>query len=202
MTRVVLAESEQIFRYGTKLILEREGFDVVAEVMNDVEALDAAKRLTPDILIMGASISGRTALDVAAELSAIRSRTRTILLVEGHTAPTIAEMVAAGVLGCINRSHDISVLISAMQDILDGAAVYWCGDAGTEGTKGRVHLSPREREVLQLLAGGLSKRVIAEKLGMSIRTVEAHRASVMAKLDIDSTAGLVRFALRTGLIQP
>jgi DNA-binding NarL/FixJ family response regulator len=204
MTRVVLAESEQIFRYGTKLILEREGFDVVAEVTNGVDALDAVKRLMPDILIIGASIPERTALDVARELSAIRSRTRTILLVEGHTTPTIAEMVAAGVLGCIYRSHDISVLISAMQDILNGAAVYWCVDSGAEGTstKGSVHLSPREREVLQLLAGGLSKRVIAEKLGMSIRTVEAHRASVMAKLKIDNTAGLVRFAMRTGLIEP
>jgi DNA-binding NarL/FixJ family response regulator len=202
MTQVVLAESEQMFRYGTKLILEREGFDVVAEATNGVEALDAVKRLTPDILIIGASISGRTALDVAAELSAIRSRTRTILLVEGRNAPAMADMVAAGVLGCINRSQDISVLISAIQDLIDGAAVYWCGDAGAEGTKGRVHLSPREREVLQLLAGGLSKRIIAAKLGMSIRTVEAHRASVMAKLEIDSTAGLVRFAMRIGLIQP
>jgi two-component system response regulator EvgA len=179
MTRVVLAESEQIFRYGTKLILEREGFDVVADVTNGIEAVDAVKRLMPDILIIGASISERTALDVALELSAIRSRTRTILLVEGHAAPTMAEMVAAGVLGYIHRSHDISVLISAMQDILNGAAVYWCIDSG-EGHKGRVHLSPREREVLQLLAGGLSKKVISEKLGMSIRTVEAHRASVMA----------------------
>jgi DNA-binding NarL/FixJ family response regulator len=202
MTRVVLAESEQIFRYGTKLILEREGFDVVAEVTNGDEALDAVKRLTPDILIIGASISGQTALVVASQLSVISSRTRTILLVDGHTTPTLGEMVAAGILGCLNRSHDVSILIGAMQDLLDGAGVYWCGHADTEGTKARVHLSPREREVLQLLAGGLSKRLIADKLGMSIRTVEAHRASVMAKLDIDSTAGLVRFAMRSGLIQP
>jgi two-component system response regulator NreC len=202
MTRVVLAESEQIFRYGTKLILEREGYDVVAEATNGIEAVEAVKRLSPDILILGAYISGPTALDVARELRAIRPRTRTILLVEGHTTPTIAEMVAVGILGSIDRSHDISVLISVIQDILAGAAVYWSGDAGNEGACGRVHLSPREREVLQLLAGGLSKRVIADKLGMSIRTVEAHRASVMTKLNIDNTAGLVRFALRTGLIQP
>jgi DNA-binding NarL/FixJ family response regulator len=202
MTRVVVAHSEPIFRYGMKLILEREGFNVVAEVTNGIEALETAKRLMPDILIIGAPIAERTAVDVATELSAIRSRTRTILLVEGHATPALAEMVAAGVLGCIQRSHDTSVLIGAMQDILNGAAVYWCSDNGVEGTKGRVHLGPREREVLQLLATGIPKRDIAETLGISIRTVEAHRASLMAKLGIDNTAGLVRFALRTGLIQP
>ena len=84
MTRVILAESEPIFRYGTKLILEREGFDVVAEVTSGIETLDAVRLLTPDILIMGAGITEPTALDVARELGANRSGTRTILLAEGH----------------------------------------------------------------------------------------------------------------------
>jgi DNA-binding NarL/FixJ family response regulator len=201
MTRVVIAESEPIFRYGTKLILEREGFDVVAEVTNGVEALEAVKHLIPDILIIGSSITQPTALDIGRELMAIRSRTRTILLTEGHSTSTIADMVAAGVSGCMDRSHDVSVLISSLQDILDGAAVYWC-NAGLDDTNSKVHLSPREREVLQLLATGLSKKAVANRLSMSIRTVETHRASIMTKLAIDNTAGLVRFALRAGLISP
>jgi DNA-binding NarL/FixJ family response regulator len=200
--RIVLAHREPIFRRGTRLILERDGFEVVAEVTTGTEASEAVKRLEPDVLVIGALVEECSAIDVARELRSSGSRTRTILLTEGNIRLTLADIVAAGFLGCVESSHDAGVLISAIRDVLNGAAVYWCAGKGEEGTGGKVELSPREQQVLQLLAGGLSKKAISDKLGISIRTVEAHRTSVMAKLNIHTIAGLVHFAVRTGVIDP
>jgi len=201
--RIALAHSEPVFRFGTKIILERAGFEIIAEVSSADEAVRIVNQTNPDLLLTGAVFKDGQALDIANALRGAETHTKLILISEPSQPLHLPDIVAAGFLGCVESSHEASVLITAIQDVINGAAVYWCSAAGRGGIKGsRIELSPRERQVLVLLANGVAKKRIAAQLGISIRTVEAHRASIMEKLDIHSIAGLVRFAVNRGMLEP
>jgi len=207
--RVLLADDHEVVRQALKALLERHGFAVVAEVADGRAAIEAASQLRPDVAVLDVAMPLLNGVDAARELSYLNPPTRTILLTALEDAHIVPDALQAGVRGFVMKSQGIDDLEDAIRSVYRGGLYVSPGvsqgfiDAVSGGdADGRGRLSRRERQVLQLVAEGKSSKEIAELLHISVKTVEFHRGRVMNKLDIHDTAGLVRYAIREGLIAP
>src|SRR6266511_3788112 len=172
--RVLLADDHQIVRQGFRALLEREGLPVVAEATNGREAVEMAQALNPDVAVLDLSMP---------LLNGIRG-----YLVKTQAAEDLVQAIREVARGEIYLSPGVSrVLVEA----------YLAGSDRPEDP-----LSPRERQVLQLVAEGRTSKEVAALMGLTVKTAESYRTRIMEKLDIHDTAGLVRYAIRQGIIQP
>ena len=206
--RVLLADDHQIVREGIRALLEKAGHAVVGEASDGREACRLAKKLQPDIALLDLSMPLLNGLDAAREIQRVSPRTRAILLTMYTERPFVLQAMQAGAKGYVLKSQATEDLIRAIQDVLRGAAYLSPGVAGLlvdaflQGDgKGDDPLTTREREVLQLVGEGKTTKAIAGVLGISFKTAESHRTRIMKKLDIHETAGLVRYAIRRGLLR-
>jgi two-component system, NarL family, response regulator NreC len=208
-TRVLLADDHALVRQGFKAFLERQGFIVVAEASDGQEALRIAAQTQPDIAILDISMPVLNGVDAARELKKASPETGVILLTKHDEDQYVTEALRVGVNGYVLKSQVATDLVHAIQEVSRGSvylspcisrAVVDAYLSKTNVSTGA--LSGRERQVLQLVGEGKSTREVAEHLGISVKTAESHRARLMRKLDIHETAGLVRYAIRLGLIQP
>jgi two-component system, NarL family, response regulator NreC len=205
--RILLADDHVIVRQGFRALLEREGLEVVAEAANGHEAVRLAAELLPDVAVLDFAMPLLNGLDAAKEIRRRSPRTRTILLTVHSEDHYVLEAVRAGVHGYVVKTQAAADLVQAIREIR-GNAIYLSptiSRAVVEAYFDKVTppgdvLSSRERQVLQLVAEGKTTKEIAGVLGVSIKTADSHRARIMRKLDIHDTAGLVRFAIRRGLI--
>ena len=205
--RVLLADDHVIVRQGFRALLEREGLEVVAEAANGHEAVRLAGELLPDVAVLDFAMPLLNGLDAAKEIRRRSPRTRTILLTVHSEDHYVLEALQAGVHGYVVKTQAAADLVQAIREIR-GNAIYLSptiSRAVVEAYFDKVTppgdvLSSRERQVLQLVAEGKTTKEIAGVLGVSIKTADSHRARIMRKLDIHDTAGLVRFAIRRGLI--
>lgn len=211
MIRVVLADDHAVVRKGVRaLIDEIPGVEVVGEAGDGREALRLITETRPDVAVLDISMPGLNGLEVTS-LARKRARKTRILLITIHREEAfVRRAVAAGASGFVLKESDTPELAMAISIVARGG-VYLSPlisgklDAGSLvvnqlGDKQLASLTPRQREVLQLLAEGNSVRAIAKALSVSPKTVETHRSNLMDKLDIHDLAGLVRFAIREGLI--
>lgn len=206
--RVLLADDHQLVREGLRALLERAGHAVVGEAADGREACRLARKLQPDIALLDLSMPLLNGLDAAREIQRGSPRTRTILLTMYTERPFVLQAMQAGARGYVLKSQAAEDLIRAIRDVLRGAAYLSPGVAGLlvdaylqgEGD-GDDPLTTREREVLQLVGEGRTTKAIAGVLGISFKTAESHRSRIMKKLDIHETAGLVRYAIRRGLVR-
>jgi DNA-binding NarL/FixJ family response regulator len=212
--RVVVADDHGIVREGIRSVLEpAAGFDVVAEAANGADALAAVHAHDPDVIVLDISMPGQSGLEVASALQAAGARTRVLILSMHEHAEYVLEAIRAGAHGYLLKSagpaevRDAVRAVAAGRQYLPAAFAQQMGaalrgEALHRRSEDRLEqLTPREREVLVRVAGGETSRTIAAALGISPRTVEAHRESITRKLDIRTVAGLTRFALETGLLQ-
>ncbi len=208
-TRVLLAEDHLIVRQGVKALLEREGFEVVGQVSNGQEAVGVARAVHPDVAVLDFTMPVLNGLDAARAILQASPETRTILLTVHTEDAYVLEALRAGIRGYVVKTQAGADLVQAIHEVSRGLvylspvvsqAVVRAYLAKTELPPDP--LSPREREVLQLVAEGKTTKEIAQALGVSVKTAESHRGRLMEKLDIHDTAGLVRYAIRRGLIQP
>ena len=207
--RVLLADDHEVVRQALKALLERHGFQVVGVAADGRAAVDAACRLRPDIAVLDVAMPLLNGVDAARELCRMSPATRVILLTALEDAHFVPEALQAGVRGFVMKSQGIDDLEDAIRTVQRGGLYVSPGvsqgfiDAvtGAHANSGGP-LSPRERQVLQLVAEGKSSKQIADLLQISVKTAEFHRGRVMDKLDIHDTAGLVRYAIREGLITP
>jgi len=206
--RVLLADDHPIFLQGMKVLLEPEKFDVVGLASDGRQAVKMAEKLNPDVVILDLAMPLMNGLDAAREIGKISPKIKKILLTNYTDEQYILDALRAGVNGYLVKTKAAADLIQAIHEVSRGALYLSSGvsrellQAYLENEASRVNpLSGREREVLQLIAGAANKQVAAE-LGISIKTVEKHRQQLMDKLDIHETAGLVRYAIRRGVIQP
>ncbi len=207
--QVLLADDHQIMRQGLKSLLEREGFRVVAEAADGREALRLAETSHPDVVILDLAMPGLNGVDAAKEIARSSPKTKAILLTMHKEDAYVLQALSAGVSGYVLKTQASADLVQAIREVTRGSIYLSPGvsRAVVDAYRAKTDLppdplSPREREVLQLVAEGKTTKEVAAILGVSVKTAESHRTRIMEKLDIHETAGLVRYAIRRGVIQP
>lgn len=209
MTRVVLADDHAILRQGVKMFLEAEGFSVVGEASNGLEAIRISEELRPKLVIMDFSMPEMNGIDAAKEISSRLPGTRIMLLTMHNEDEYVFTALRSGVSGYFLKTQSPPELLMAVRELergntyLSPSISHHLVKSMFEGTQPpAAKLSSRERHVLQLIAEGKTTKELSALLGVSVRTGESHRANIMVKLGIKDTAGLVRYAIRLGLVQP
>ncbi len=207
--RILLADDHLVFRQGLKSLLEREGLQIIGEAADGQEAIRRARDLSPDVAVLDLAMPLLNGLDAAREIVRASPRTRPILLTMHTEDPYVMEALRAGIKGYVLKTQPSTDVVQAIQEVARGRIYLSPGISRTvvDAYLAKTELppdplSPREREVLQLVAEGKTTKEIARLLGVSVKTAENHRTRILAKLDIHETAGLVRYAIRRGLIQP
>ena len=212
--RLVLVDDHALVRAGLRALLgEMNGVSVVAEASDGREALQLIAEHKPDIALLDISLPGLNGLEVAARVATDHPATRVIILSMHGDDESVRRALTAGAAGYLLKNSDRSELELALRTVARGDA--WLSPAVTkkvvlafaEGTRTPAQgafevLTPRQREVLQLIAEGHSSKEIAGRLHLSPKTVETHRTELMARLGIHGVAGLVRYAIQIGLVQP
>ncbi len=207
--KILLAEDHVIFRECLRALLEREGFEVVGEASDGREAVRLARRLSPGLAILDLRLPLLNGIDAARELHKRSAGTRTILLTMFEEDAYVVGALQAGVRGYVLKAQAAADLVKAIREVSNGSIYLSPGishavvEAHLNKTAFKEDpLTERERHVLQLIAEGKSTKEIGEILRISPKTSETHRFRIMQKLDIHNSVGLVRYAIRRGLIQP
>lgn len=203
-TRVLLADDHVLVRQGLKAFLERHEFQVISEASDGQEAVRMAAKTHPDVAILDISMPILNGVDAARELKKSSPKTRVIFLTKHDEDQYVTEAIRVGVRGYVLKSQAANDLVRAIQEVRRGR-VYLSPSISPVGAMARAPSDPltaRERQVLHLVGEGKSTKQVAAHLGISVKTVESHRTRLMRKIHIHGTAGLVRYAIRRGLIQP
>jgi DNA-binding NarL/FixJ family response regulator len=208
-TRVLLADDHVLVRQSLKTFLESENLWVVAEASNGIEAIALAQQFRPAVAILDLGMPLMNGADAAKEILRISPEIKVIALTMHGEPEYVLTALKYGVHGYVLKSQAVAELLAAVREVERGAT-YLSPSVTQIAARGMLDadsatlevLSARERHVLQLIAEGKTTREIAGQLGVSVRTGESHRANIMDKLDIHETAGLVRHAIRIGLISP
>jgi two-component system response regulator NreC len=208
--RVLLADDHAMLRDGLKAILKEKGFTVIGEASDGHEAIRLAEQLVPDIAVVDISMPLLNGIDSAREILRISPATKIVLLTMHVEDRYVLASLRAGFSGFVLKSKAASTLVEALDAVWKGEFYLSPGvsrdlvDAylAKDGAASTDPLSIREREVLQLIAEGKNVKEIGSILGISVKTAESHRANIMQKLNIREVAGLVRYAIRQGLIMP
>jgi two-component system response regulator NreC len=205
---VLIADDHQIVRQGLKALLEREGFEVIAEASDGREAVQLATRHKPDIALLDFVMPLLNGLDASVQIQRHSPGTKTVLLTMSTENQYVFEAFRSGLRGYVIKTQAASDLVQAIRDVMRNAYYISPGISRTvvEGYLSKSEIAPdpltwREREVLQLVAEGKTSKEVAVVLGLSTKTAESHRTRLMKKLEIHEKAGLVRYAIRRGLVQ-
>ena len=210
--RILLADDHEIVRQGVRMLIEKEpGWEVCAEAADGRKAVALAEKLTPDVVVLDMGMPELNGLEAARQIKRALPKTEVLIFTGEESEQLIHEVFATGARSYILKSELSEHLVAAIRALgghkpyftkrisevvfaryLDGAS-----GAGHDKTEG---LTPREREIVQLLAEGKSNKEVGAALGISIKTVETHRATTMRKLRMDSFADLVRYAIRNKII--
>jgi len=206
--RVLLADDHEIVRQGLRVLLEREGFQVVGEASNGHDAVKLCEANHPEVAIFDLSMPLLNGVDAAREVMKSNPRTKVVLLTMHTEDHLILESLRAGVTGYVLKTKAANELVQALRAVCRGEMFLTQSISRTivqaflQNTPGPGNtVSDRERQVLQLVAEGKTTKEIASLLGISVKTAESHRSNLMDKLNIHDTAGLVRYAIRNGLIE-
>lgn len=207
--RILLADDHSMFRQALRAFLEQNGLDVVGEAADGHEAVRLAQETRPDVAVLDVSMPLLNGLHAAREIGKVAPRTQSILLTMHEEDGYVLEAIQAGVRGYVLKAQAAGDLLQALKEVTKGAVYLSPGISHTVVnavlTKSALPtdpLTPRECQVLQLVAEGNTTKEIAALLGISVKTAESHRGRIMDKLDIHETASLVRYAIRRGMIQP
>jgi DNA-binding NarL/FixJ family response regulator len=210
MLRILVADDHGIVRSGLKMLIERhDGMRVVAEAEDGVAAVEAALRERPDIAILDVSMPRMTGLQAAREIRAQCPRTRVLLLSMHDDERYVFDALKAGASGYVLKRQADAELIEAVRAVAAGGRFLSAtADAGVMQElidRGEEEpndpLTPRELDVVKLIAEAYTNRQIAEILKVSEKTVESHRANVLGKLGMRDRVELVRYAIRRGLVE-
>jgi DNA-binding NarL/FixJ family response regulator len=213
MTTIVVADDHKIVREGLVKLLEgRADFSVIGEAADGEEAVKMVLEKKPDIVIMDIWMPRLSGIDATRRIVKRGSQTKVLVLSMHESRTYVEEVLRAGASGYIVKNSASSDLLQAIDAVQGGASylspaitqqvVDAIARPGDSSPSGVAMLTDREREVLQLIAEGLSSKEIAGMLGVSLKTIDSHRSNLMQKLDIHKVSGLVRFAIRAGLVEP
>jgi PAS domain S-box-containing protein len=211
--RVLLAEDDQLVRAALRTLVDRmPGFQVVAEAASGREVLGLVEKDRPDVVLMDIAMPELDGLSAAEQIAARHSPTKVVIVSGRVCEETVFQAVRAGAVGYLSKSVSAAEFEQALKSVVEGGT-FFCSQATqylvahtVEDHRSRAHrskhLTPRQLEVLTRIAEGDSTKMIARKLGITIKTAEHHRANLMRQLNIHDTASLVRWAVKTGLVEP
>ena len=207
-TRVLLADDHTVVRGGFRMLLGAQAdIEVVGEAANGIEALQLAKDLNPDVVVMDVTMPQLNGIEATRRMNQEVPRIRVLALSMHKDAVYVREILRAGARGYLLKDSGEADLIAAVRAVARGEGYLSPAVSDAVLTDYRKHvtnpldlLSSREREVLQRIAEGQTNKEIANSLGLSVYTVEAHRGRIMEKINVHSAGELVRFAVRNGLI--
>lgn len=208
--RIVIADDHLMFRVTLKSLLAGAGFLIVGEATNGREALDAIDRGSPDCVILDMNMPVLNGIETRREMNARGITAKSVILTMFENDVNVIEAFAAGVEGFVLKSQAATDLIKALHEIREGRYYVSPGIAeklvesclNHDETASGSGLTARERQVLQLVAEGKPSKTIARLLNLTVKTIESHRNRLMRKLNVRNTAGLVRQAVREGVIRP
>jgi DNA-binding NarL/FixJ family response regulator len=207
--RILLADDHQIVREGIRSLLEQKGFEIVGEAEDGHNAIHMASNLHPDVAILDLSMPVVNGINASRQILTDNPSTKVILLTMHTEEHHVLDALQAGVTGFVVKTETASDLIRAINEIYQGST-YLSPKVSralvraflAKNEKLQSPLTPRESEILQLIAEGNTNKEVADLLGISIKTIEAHRTAMMKKLGMHGVAGLIRYAIRWGLIAP
>ncbi len=207
--RVLLADDHQLVRAGLRLLLaEMKPFEVVAEAGDGLEALRMIELHAPDIALLDVSMPGMSGLAALREVRAKHPQTKVLVLSMYDNQEYVTDAIQSGAAGYLLKDCAVDELARALAAVARGET-YLSPSVSRQLARAIANpgggvadspLTPRQEEILRLVAGGRSSKEIAQQLGLSVKTVETHRAQIMDRLAIRDLAGLVRYAVRSGLI--
>jgi DNA-binding NarL/FixJ family response regulator len=207
--RILIADDHQVLAEGLRVLLEPE-FEVIGVVADGRELVAAAKRHRPDLILADVTMPSLNGIDAAAQLRDLGVQSKVVFLTMHRDVAYARQAMAAGAAGFVLKHSVASELITAVREALRGGTYvtpmiagellqsYREGDSPTQDSVQR--LTARQREVLQLFAEGRSAKEVAAVLNISIRTAEAHKAHILHALGLRTTAELVQYAIRNGII--
>jgi DNA-binding NarL/FixJ family response regulator len=210
--RVLLAEDHHLVRAGLRALLDPlDDIEVIGEAGNGRDALALLKTKAADVAILDISMPGMNGLEAAVRMADEFPTTKVVILTMHSNEEYVLRALRAGVAGFLLKDAGTAELEGALRAVVRGETYLSPGVSkkvveGYLGRSGGVHpldsLTPRQREVLQLIAEGYSTKQIAGLLGVGVKTIETHRTQLMDRLGIHEIAGLVRYAVRVGLVSP
>ncbi|MFV1949947.1 MAG: response regulator [Anaerolineales bacterium] len=210
--KVLLADDHTILRQGLRSILEQQaGIEVIAEAKNGREAVRIAEQMKPDVVVMDFSMPDLNGLEATRQIKQRIPETKVLILTRHANQEYIKSILRAGASGYLVKKSAAEELVIAIQSVQRGDSYLdpsisktiiegYLNPAAGEDKPLEIKLTPRQREVLQLIAEGHPNREIASRLHISVKTVENHRANIMQKLNLHSTADLTQYAIRMGII--
>jgi len=205
--RVILADDHQIVRQGIRTLVERQGVQVVAEAADGLTLIEQVRLHLPDLAIVDVSMPGLNGIDATRQMLAALPTLAVVLLTMHDEELHVSAALRAGVRGYVLKTQAADELLDAIRTVSMGGTYLspkvsrMVVSAYVSGTDSAADpLSARERIVLQLIAEGRTTKDIAATLNLTVKTAESYRARLMEKLDIHDTAGLVRYAIRRGVI--
>jgi DNA-binding NarL/FixJ family response regulator len=211
--RILIADDHEVARQGIRALLESHpGWEVCAEAKDGREAVELATNSKPDIVLLDIGMPNLNGLDAARQILAMSPAIRILILTMQDAEQVVREVLAAGARGFVLKSDAARDLVAAV-DALQHRRTFFTTRVTQMVMNGYLHqekesqplakavLTPREREVIQLLAEGKTSKEVAVALKLSVKTAETHRTNLMRKLDLHSVADLTLYAIRNGIVQ-
>ena len=211
MTRILIADDHDVVRAGLRAILEsREGWEVVAEAANGKDAITKAIDSEPDVAIIDYSLPVMNGIEATRQIHARLPKAEILIFTMHDSDVLVGELLEAGARAYLLKSDAKQYLVAAVEALVNhkpfftGRVSEQLLDSYLTARSGRPGgtLSPRERVIVQLIAEGNGNKEMAAILNLSVKTIESHRATAMRKLNVTSTAGIVRYAIRNKLVEP
>jgi DNA-binding NarL/FixJ family response regulator len=213
--RILIADDHDVVRHGLRALLQgHEGWEICAEAVDGRDAVEKASQFKPDVVIMDVGMPNLNGLDAARSILRNEPRTMVLILTIDESEQVMREVLNTGARGFLLKSdaaHDLVAAVDALQRhrtyftskvaelVLDG---YLKGrDPAQSPVVSHDRLTPREREVVQLLAEGKTTKEVAAVLNMSVKTAETHRSNIMRKLGLHSVSQVVLYAVRNNIVQ-
>ncbi len=213
MLRILIADDHAVVRRGVRAILESQpGWEVCGEVANGREAVEEVKRLKPDVVVLDVTMPELNGLEATRQILKDAPHTEVLILTMHSSEAVAGEALRAGARGVVLKSdadHELVLAVEALRahkpyltpQVAEFVLDRYVRQEAAENKVPAASLTSREREVIQLVSEGKSNKEVASALGVSVKTVEAHRASVMHKLKLHSASELVRYAIRNKIVE-
>ncbi len=214
--RILIADDHELVREGMKTRIDAHpGWEVCGEAVNGRQAVEMACALKPDVAVLDISMPELNGIEATRQIRRNCPKTEVLILTMHESEGLVRDVLAAGARGFVLKTDAARLLVLAVENLADGKPFFTgkvselvLGDfldpdrVVRAGADEAARLTPREREITQLVAEGKSSKEAAAQLGVSAKTIEAHRANIMRKLNLHSIADLVRYAIREKLVEP
>jgi DNA-binding NarL/FixJ family response regulator len=219
LLRILIVDDHDVARRGIRSLLEAHpGWEICGEAKDGREAVECATRMKPDLILLDIGMPGLNGLDAARQIHAACPDTRILILTMHDTEQLVREVLAVGARGYLLKSDSARDLVAAVEALQNHRTFFTTrvaqlvlegylhpsngnGNGNGNGHSDRHLLTPREREVIQLLAEGKTTKEVAVTLDLSVKTAETHRTNLMRKLDLHSVVDLTLYAVRNSIVQ-